>query len=52
MTKAPIALVAGLRETSVLFAMLIGVFIMGERADRMKWLAGGLILCGVIVMRL
>jgi len=52
MTKAPIALVAGLRETSVLFAMLIGVFIMGERADQMKWLAGGLILCGVIVMRL
>ncbi|MEX0969118.1 MAG: EamA family transporter [Paracoccaceae bacterium] len=52
MTKAPIALVASLRETSVLFAMLIGVFIMRERADTGKWLAGGLILCGVLLMRL
>lgn len=51
MTQAPIALVASLRETSVLFAMLIGVLIMGERADRGKWLAGGLILIGVAAMR-
>jgi len=52
MTKAPIALVASLRETSVLFAMIIGVVLMGERADRGKWIAGGLILSGVIAMRL
>lgn len=52
MTKAPIALVASLRETSVLFAMLIGIFIMRERADLGKWLAGGLILSGVLLMRL
>ena len=31
-TQAPVALVAALRETSVLMAMLIGVVFMGERA--------------------
>jgi hypothetical protein len=31
MTRAPIASVAALRETSVLFAALIGVFVLKER---------------------
>jgi len=51
-TLAPLALVAALRETSVLFAMLIGVFLLGERANPWRWISAGLILSGVVLMRL
>lgn len=51
-TKAPLAMVAALRETSVLFAMLIGVFVLRERAGLWRWLAAVLIVTGVILMRL
>jgi drug/metabolite transporter (DMT)-like permease len=50
-TQAPLALVAALRETSILFAVLIGVFILGERAGRWRWTAAGFIGLGVILMR-
>lgn len=52
MTVAPIALVAALRETSILFAVLIGWLVFGERMDRGKALASVLILTGVILTRL
>lgn len=52
MTEAPIALVAALRETSILFAVLIGWLAFGERMDRMKAVAAGLILLGVVLTRL
>jgi len=52
MTLAPIALVAALRETSILFAVLIGVVLFGERMDRTKVMAAGLIAVGVILTRL
>lgn len=51
-TLAPIALVAALRETSVLFAMLIAVFWLGEKASVQRWFAAGLILAGIVLMRL
>ena len=51
-TQAPLALVAALRETSVMFAMLIGVFILGERASLWRWISVALIISGVILMRL
>jgi drug/metabolite transporter (DMT)-like permease len=51
-TVAPLALVAALRETSVMFAMLIGVFLLGERAGFWRWVSAGLILAGVVLMRL
>jgi drug/metabolite transporter (DMT)-like permease len=50
-TQAPIALVVALRETSVLFAMLIAVFLLGERAGRWRWAAAVLIVAGVILIR-
>ena len=50
-TVAPLAMVAALRETSVMFAMLIGVFILGERAGLWRWVSAGLILSGVVLMR-
>jgi drug/metabolite transporter (DMT)-like permease len=52
MTLAPIAVVAALRETSILFAVLIGWLAFGERMDRAKWLAVGLIVSGVALTRL
>jgi drug/metabolite transporter (DMT)-like permease len=51
-TKAPVAMVAALRETSVLMAMLIGVFILGEHGGRWRWSAACLIAAGVVLMRL
>ncbi len=51
MTQAPIALVAALRETSILFAVLIGWLFFGERMDRGKALAAGLIVAGVVMTR-
>ena len=52
MTKAPIAMVTALRETSVLFAVCIGVVFLGEKFDRTKLLAALFIAAGVIAMRL
>lgn len=52
MTKAPIALVTALRETSILFAVLIGWAIMGDKMDRGKAFAALLIVAGVILTRL
>jgi drug/metabolite transporter (DMT)-like permease len=51
MTIAPIALVAALRETSVLFAVLIGVLFLKERSDKGKIAAAIVIVSGVILMR-
>ncbi len=52
MVVAPIALVATLRETSVLFAVLIGVVFLKEHADRGKLVAALVIMSGVLLMRL
>jgi len=51
MTVAPLALVAAIRETSILFAVLIGWLVFGERMDRGKVLAAGLIVAGVVITR-
>jgi drug/metabolite transporter (DMT)-like permease len=51
-TKAPIALVAALRETSVLFALLIAALVMREPVGPWRWGAAGLIVAGVVLMRL
>ena len=52
MTKAPIATVAALRETSILFAMAISVTMLGERLTRWRIAAGLLIVGGMIALRL
>jgi drug/metabolite transporter (DMT)-like permease len=51
MTKAPIAVVAALRETSILFAVLIGWAVFGESLSRGKMVAAVIIVAGVIVTR-
>ncbi|HEX8063917.1 MAG TPA: EamA family transporter [Allosphingosinicella sp.] len=50
-TRAPLAMVAALRETSVLFAMLIAVVWLNEKPPPRRWTAAGLILAGVVLMR-
>ena len=52
MTKAPIAIVGAMRETSVLFAALIGVLWLGEPLLRLRVIAGAMVLVGVILLRL
>lgn len=52
MTVAPIALVAALRETSVLFAALIAVFVLKEPFVRKRGFAVALILLGLGLIRL
>lgn len=52
MTKAPIPLVAALRETSVVFAMLIGIFILKERLTAIRVVSPLLVLTGLALMRL
>jgi drug/metabolite transporter (DMT)-like permease len=51
-TRAPLALVAALRETSVLFAMLIAAFLLKERIGAVRWAAAALIVLGLVLMRL
>ncbi|MDB5671382.1 MAG: EamA family transporter [Alphaproteobacteria bacterium] len=51
-TLAPLAMVAALRETSVLFAMLIAFLLMREPIPPRRWAAAGLILVGIVMMRL
>lgn len=52
MTFAPIAVVAALRETSILFAVLIGWLVFGEKMTGEKALASVIIVSGVILTRL
>ncbi|WP_234189386.1 EamA family transporter [Shinella sp. NM-101] len=52
MTRAPVATVAALRETAILFALLISVFILKEKASVWRYVAGGVIATGVLVLKL
>ena len=52
MTRAPVAAVAALRETSVLFAALIGVFMLKERFRMQRAVGTGAIIAGVMALRL
>ncbi len=52
MTFAPLAVVAALRETSILFAVLIGWLVFGERMTGEKALAALVIVSGVLLTRL
>lgn len=51
MTRAPVGLVAVLRETSVLFAAAIGALFLGERFTRRRLVATGAVLAGLLVLR-
>jgi drug/metabolite transporter (DMT)-like permease len=52
MTLAPIAIVATLRETSVLFGAVIAVVVLREPLRAARIVAACLIVCGLILIRL
>ncbi|QIE55165.1 EamA family transporter [Pikeienuella piscinae] len=51
-TVAPIALVAALRETSIVFALLIGVIFLKERLNLLKIASTAITLSGAALLRL
>jgi drug/metabolite transporter (DMT)-like permease len=52
MTVAPVAMISALRETSILFGILISAWILHERVTRQRWIAAGLIVLGAVVLRI
>lgn len=52
MTRAPVALVATLRETSVVFAAALGALFLGERVTRRRGAAIAAVLGGLVALRL
>jgi drug/metabolite transporter (DMT)-like permease len=51
MTRAPIALVAALRETSVIFGTVIAAALLREKFGAMRYVAAGLVTAGAVVMK-
>ena len=52
MTRAPVAMVAALREVSVLFAVVIGSVVLGEALTARRMIGALVIICGVMLLRL
>ena len=52
MTRAPVALVAVLREMSVVFAAVLAAWVLDEKLTRRRLVATGAVLAGLIVLRL
>lgn len=52
MTKAPVASIAALRETSVLFAVGLSTWLLKERFGRQRALGALVIVAGVVALRL
>ncbi len=51
MTRAPVALVSATRETSVLFATLIGVWFLKERLSWRQWMGAIVVVVGTMLLR-
>lgn len=51
-TLAPLGIVSALRETSVIFAAMIGVMWFGEGPKRNRLLAATIVACGIILIGL
>lgn len=52
MTRAPVATVAALRETSIVFALLIGRHLFAEHLGAVRIAAVGVVVAGVLALRL
>jgi len=52
MTRAPVASVAALRETSVLFAAVLGTVLLKERFGLQRAVGTGVVVAGVMALRL
>jgi drug/metabolite transporter (DMT)-like permease len=52
MTRAPVALVAVVRETSVIFAAVLAALVLKEKLTRRRLLGTGAVLAGLVLLRL
>ncbi|HEX7250688.1 MAG TPA: EamA family transporter [Burkholderiales bacterium] len=52
MTRAPVALVAALRETAVLFGAFFSVLFLGEKVTRRRLAATGAVLLGLVALKI
>ncbi len=52
MTVAPVALVAALRESSVVFGLMFAAALLKERFGPMRWSASLLVACGAAALKL
>ena len=52
MTRAPVAAVSAMRETSVLFATALSVLVLKERFGAQRLLGACVIVAGVVALRL
>jgi drug/metabolite transporter (DMT)-like permease len=52
MTRAPVAPVAALRETAILFGVVLARFLLGERPGRWGWGGALTIATGAVLLRL
>lgn len=52
MTMAPVALVAALRETAVLFGAIIAALLLHEKFGFLRWLAASLVCGGIAAMKI
>ena len=52
MMLVPIALVAALRETSVLFGTAIAALLLHEKFGPLRWLAAACIAAGAVAMKM
>ena len=52
MTKLPVALVAALRESAIVFAVILSYFVLREHVSPPRFIASIIIVLGVIAVRL
>ena len=52
MTRAPIAVVAVLRETAVIFGAFIAYFVLKEKLTRRRLAATGAVMLGLVALKL
>jgi drug/metabolite transporter (DMT)-like permease len=51
MTQAPIAPVAALRETSIVFSTLLAFFVLKERITTLRYVSIALVMAGAIAIK-
>ena len=52
MTRAPLAVVAALRKTSVVFGTVFAAVLLKEKVGMLRYVAAGLVTAGAVAMKL
>jgi len=52
MKRAPLAVVAALRETSVVFGTVFAAVLLKEKVGMLRYVAAGLVTAGAVAMKL